>query len=111
MKQVADPHADRRVVRDAVQGGDPGLPEAAHGLMDRLLDLEEPESLRRAVGGPVHPLDAGDHTVRRCAVTAHRSGVRGLEPPTVRCSASGAGAGGSKGGAASLARAQCVHTG
>ena len=49
----------RRPITDADLSGDPGLSEGAHGLLDRLLDLGEPEDLRRAGGGPGSPARRG----------------------------------------------------
>ncbi len=83
---AAGQFSGRRVFPDADLSGDPELSEGAHGLVGRLPDLREPEGLRRAVDGPVRPRDAGDHTVRRCSVSARRCGGSGacLRPSAAR---------------------------
>jgi len=108
---AAGQFSGRRVFPDADLSGDPGLSEGAHGLVGRLPDLREPEGLRRAVGGPVRPRDAGDHTVRRCSVSARRCGASGGLPPCVRCSAAAREPGVRRGAQHPLARAQCTYTG
>jgi len=108
---AAGQFSGRPVVPDADQSGNPGLSEGAHGLLDRLLDLGEPEGLRRAAGGPVRPRDAGDHN--GAPLLGERAPVRGFGglPPCVRCSAAAREPGVRRGAQHPLARAQCTYTG
>ena len=76
VETVAGQVAVHRLVPDADLSGDPGRSEGAQGLLNRLLDLGEPEGLRRAAGGPVHALDAGDHN--GAPLRGERAPVRGF---------------------------------
>ena len=93
------------------EGIEPLLLEAADNLVGPLPDVGEPEGLCRADGERVRRREVGgDHNGAPLSRERTGAGVRGLRPRPCVAPAAAREAGGSKGGAASLARAQCGHT-
>ena len=102
----------RRAVLDADEGIEPPLPEAAHDLVGPLPDVGEPKGLRLAEGERVRQCEVGgDHNGTPLRQERTAAGGRGRRPRPSLLPRRRERPGGSKGGAASLARAQCGHTG